>query len=134
MYSLRSSSFSGHGLSVCVVAHDGYASSAYFFAVMRAMSTFDSPNIFMTRGPTTRPMTSAKIASTIMISRSVIPRWALRVARATWMECKRRMRANMTTVSLVRSRELTEVHDGLQDREHDERDGTAHDHEHERPP
>src|SRR6185295_9832575 len=117
---------------VFVVAHDGYASSAYFFAVMRAMSTFDSPNIFITRGPTTRPMTSAKIASTIMISRSVMPRCAVRAERATRMECKRRMLANMTTVSLVGARELTEVHDGLQDREHDERDRTTHDHEHER--
>ena len=67
---------SGHALSGCAGDHCGYASYAYFLTVAFAMSTFDSPNIFMTRGPTTRPMTSARIASTIMISSRVMPRWA----------------------------------------------------------
>src|SRR5262245_28939994 len=89
------------------------------------MSTFDSPNIFITRGPTTRPITSARIASTIMISSRVMPRCDARVRRES-------LRANMMTISLLGSTELAEVHDGLQDREHDEGDGATHDHEHQR--
>jgi hypothetical protein len=48
------------------------------------MSDFESANIFMTFGPTRKPMTSAMIASTIMISRMVMPpstRRSLRLRR-----------------------------------------------------
>src|ERR1051325_10085963 len=124
MNSDRSSMRSGHALSGCAAAHCGYASSANFFAVSFAMSTFDLLNAFITFGPTTRPMTSARIASTIMISRSVMPRWE----RAAILVSLLRIRS----ISLLGAGERAEVHDGLQDREHDERDCAAHDHEHER--
>src|SRR5580704_1666662 len=79
----------------------------------------------MTRGPTTSPMTNARIARTIMISSRVMPRWAERRRRFL-------MRANMMSPYLLGAGQRTEVHDGLQDREHDERDGAAHHHEHQR--
>src|SRR5262245_29624470 len=133
VYSLRSPSAAGHALPGLLRAHRPYAWSEYSLSCSLVMSTFDSPNIFITLGPTRKPITSAMIASTIMISMMVMPRWRLRVR----VRLRRFMRLsaiaiNMARAPSVRSRERAHVHDGLQDGEHDEADGAAHHDEHQR--
>src|SRR4051794_20109297 len=95
-------------------------------------STFDWPNSFMTLGPTRRPMTRPMIASTIMISSRVMPPWRRRRARRPARRGRdflAAMDSDMTTSPLA-GPERAHIHDRLEDREHDERDGAAHDDQH----
>src|SRR5262249_11658979 len=105
MYSLRSVSWSGHTLSGCDADHCGNASLAYCLSFIWVVLTLDSLNDLKTLGPTRRPMTIARIASTIMISSSVMPRWARAWARARARarareNRDRRLRSVCMTISL----------------------------------